>query len=54
MMRGAFLVVEYTGCSNTFTEIVNFERTRVKNTNPPIDDKTFFKFEVEVPEDVRE
>lgn len=54
MMRGEFLVVEYTGGSNRFTEIVNFERIRFKNVNPPIDSKTFFKFEIEVPEDVRE
>lgn len=54
MMRGEFLVVEYSGCNNRFTEIVNFERIRVKNVNPPIDSKTFFKYEIEVPEDVRE
>lgn len=53
-MRGEFLVVEYTGWEHSFTEIVGVERMRIKNAQPPIDDKTFFKFEIEVPEDLRE
>lgn len=53
MSRGPFTVVEYKE-GTTFTEIVNVERTRLINTQPPIDKNTFFKCEVEVPLDVRE
>lgn len=54
MMRGEFLVVEYCGWENSFTEIVGLERMRHKNLNPPIDIKTFYKFEVNVPDELRE
>ncbi len=54
MMRGEFLVVEYCGWENSFTEIIGLERMRHKNLNPPIDIKTFFKFEVNVPDELRE
>lgn len=54
MMRGEFLVVEYSGWENSFTEIVGLERMRHKNLNPPIDIKTFYKFEVNVPDELRE
>ncbi|KAL1379080.1 hypothetical protein pipiens_015166 [Culex pipiens pipiens] len=54
MMKGDFFVVEYLGWDNSYTEIVSADRLRVKNTNPPINEKTFFRFEIEVPEDIRE
>ncbi|KAJ1529300.1 hypothetical protein ONE63_006096 [Megalurothrips usitatus] len=54
MTKGDFHVVEYLGWDNTYTEIVPMDRVRQKNTNPPIDQNTFFKFEIEVPEDLRE
>ncbi|XP_055614904.1 fragile X messenger ribonucleoprotein 1 homolog isoform X4 [Toxorhynchites rutilus septentrionalis] len=54
MMKGDFFVVEYLGWDNSYTEIVSADRLRVKNTNPPITDKTFYRFEIEVPEDIRE
>ncbi|CAH1996892.1 unnamed protein product [Acanthoscelides obtectus] len=54
MMKGDFYVLEYLGWDNTYTEIVSNDRLRPKNTNPPIDRNTFHKFEIEVPEDVRE
>ncbi|XP_058834132.1 fragile X messenger ribonucleoprotein 1 homolog isoform X2 [Topomyia yanbarensis] len=54
MMKGDFFVVEYLGWDNSYTEIVSADRLRVKNTNTPISDKTFFRFEIEVPEDIRE
>ncbi|XP_037027260.1 synaptic functional regulator FMR1 isoform X2 [Bradysia coprophila] len=54
MMRGEFLVVEYCGWENSFTEIIGLERMRHKNLNPPIDIKTFYKFEVNVPDELRE
>lgn len=54
MIKGDFHVVEYLGCQTTYTEIVPPERMRQKNTNPPIDGKTFCKFEIEVPLEVQE
>ncbi|CAH1183969.1 unnamed protein product [Phaedon cochleariae] len=54
MMKGEFYVLEYVGWDTTYTEIVSSDRLRVKNNNPPIDKTTFLKFEIEVPEDVRE
>ncbi|XP_068912791.1 RNA-binding protein FXR1 isoform X6 [Tenebrio molitor] len=54
MMKGDFYVLEYVGWDTTYTEIVSDDRLRVKNTNPPIDNTMFVKFEIEVPEDVRE
>lgn len=53
MIKGEFLVVEYLGWEHSYTEIVAAERLRVKNTNPPITPSQFFKFEVEVPEELR-
>lgn len=54
MMKGDFYVLEYLGWENTYTEIVSTDRLRQKNNNPPIDKAMFFKFELEVPEDVRD
>lgn len=54
MIKGEFHVVEYIGYESTFTEIVPPERLRHVNSNPPIDRTTFFKFEIEVPEELRE
>lgn len=54
MMKGEFLVVEYLGWDHSYTEIVHTDRIRVINPNPPINEKTFHRFEIEVPEDVRE
>ncbi|XP_063243780.1 fragile X messenger ribonucleoprotein 1 homolog isoform X9 [Bacillus rossius redtenbacheri] len=54
MIKGDFHVVEYLGWESTYTEIVASDRLRPKNPNPPIDRNTFFKFEIEVPEELRE
>lgn len=54
MMKGDFYVLEYVGWDTTYTEIVSDDRLRLKNSNPPIDNTMFVKFEIEVPEDVRE
>jgi len=55
MVKGGFIVVEYSGWGESaYTEIVNEEDLRPKNTNPPIDAQTFFKFEIPVPEELRE
>ncbi|XP_049785210.1 LOW QUALITY PROTEIN: synaptic functional regulator FMR1 [Schistocerca cancellata] len=54
MIKGDFHVVEYLGWESTYTEIVGSERLRPKNPNPPISKSTFHKFEIEVPEELRE
>ncbi|XP_034194008.2 synaptic functional regulator FMR1 isoform X3 [Osmia lignaria lignaria] len=54
MSKGGFQVVEYSGWECAYTEIVASERLRAKNPNPPIDKNTFYKIEIEVPEDLRE
>lgn len=54
MMKGEFLVVEYLGWDHSYTEIVALDRIRTKNANPPIHAKTFQRYEIEVPEDLRE
>jgi fragile X mental retardation protein len=54
MMKGDFFVLEYLGWETKYTEIVPSERLRHLNTNPPITSTTFTKFEIEVPEELRE
>lgn len=54
MMKGEFLVVEYLGWDNSYTEIVALDRIRTKNPNPSINAKTFYRFEIVVPENLRD
>lgn len=54
MIKGEFLVVEYLGWEHTYTEIVPTERLRLKNTNPPITANTFYKYQIEIPVELRE
>lgn len=54
MMKGEFFVVEYLGWDNSYTEIVSHDRLRLKNPNSTITSKNFFRFEVQVPDDLRE
>ncbi|CAF4899624.1 unnamed protein product [Pieris macdunnoughi] len=54
MMRGEFLVIEYLEWDNCYTEIVPRDRLRVKQTKTPIDKNTFHKFEIPVPEDLKD
>ncbi|KAM7302614.1 fragile X mental retardation syndrome-related protein 1 isoform X10, partial [Ixodes scapularis] len=54
MTKGDFHVVEYQGWDTAYSEIVPGDRLRPKNVNPPITKSTFTKFELEVPEDLRE
>lgn len=53
MIKGEFLVVEYLGWEHSYREIVAAERLRFKNPNPTMTASTFFRFEVEVPEELR-
>ncbi|KAK4881030.1 hypothetical protein RN001_004349 [Aquatica leii] len=54
MMKGDFYVLDYLGWDPTYSEIVSSDGLRPKNNNPPIERSMFHKFEIEVPEDVRE
>ncbi|KAI5644574.1 agenet domain-containing protein [Phthorimaea operculella] len=54
MMRGDFLVIEYLEWDNCYTEIVPKDRLRVKTPKTPIDKNTFHKFEIPVPEDLKD
>lgn len=45
-------VVQYLG--TTMTEIISPDRVRCRNSNGCINGDTFFKFDIDVPEDVRE
>lgn len=54
MMKGGFFVVEYLGWDNSYTEIVAEERLRPKNPKPHLDKKSFCRFEIPVPEELRE
>lgn len=54
MMKGEFFVVEYLGWDSSYTEIVSQDRLRMKNANSTINNSTFFRFEIQVPEELRE
>ncbi|CAH0583287.1 unnamed protein product [Chrysodeixis includens] len=54
MMRGEFLVIEYLEWDNCYTEIVPKDRLRVKTPKTPIDKNTFHKFEIAVPDDLKD
>lgn len=54
MIRGEFYVLEYVGWEMSYSEIVLGERIRPLNTNPPLSKANFFKFEIEVPDELRE
>ncbi len=51
---GEFYVVEYVGREMSYSEIVPGERIRPSNTNSLLTKANFFKFEIEVPEELRE
>ncbi|XP_047025898.1 fragile X mental retardation syndrome-related protein 1 isoform X5 [Helicoverpa zea] len=53
-MRGDFLVIEYLEWDNCYTEIVPKDRLRVKTPKTPIDKNTFHKFEIPVPDDLKD
>ncbi|XP_048477615.1 synaptic functional regulator FMR1 isoform X2 [Plutella xylostella] len=54
MIRGEFYVIEYLEWDNCYTEIVPKDRLRVKTTKTPIDKSTFHKFEIAVPDDLKD
>ncbi|KAL0832376.1 hypothetical protein ABMA28_001805 [Loxostege sticticalis] len=54
MIRGDFLVIEYLEWDNCYTEIVPKDRLRVKTPKTPIDKNTFHKFEIAVPDDLKD
>lgn len=54
MMKTDICAVGYLGFEHPYTEIVELKRLRLKNTNPPITSKSFYKFEIPVPEELRE
>lgn len=53
MIKGEFHVVEYLGWETTYTEIVPFERLRVKSTEPHITSRTFVRHNVNLPIEIR-
>ncbi|CAG0889738.1 unnamed protein product [Darwinula stevensoni] len=54
LIKGEFFVVDYVPGDGNSKEILPIDRLRPKNTNPPITKSTFVKFELSVPEDVRD
>lgn len=56
MMKGDFYVVEYQFWDKTYTEILQSDKLRcvVDKANSHVDKSMFYKFEIEVPEEVRE
>ncbi|CAH2241359.1 jg15559 [Pararge aegeria aegeria] len=54
MIRGEFLVIEYLEWDNCYTEIVPHDRLRSKTAKTPIDKNTFHKFEIAVPEELKD
>ncbi|KAL7646752.1 UNVERIFIED_CONTAM: hypothetical protein RMT77_002007 [Armadillidium vulgare] len=56
MTKGDFHVVSFVGggTSTGGENIFPSDKVRIRNTNPPITPSTFHRFEIEVPEDVRD
>lgn len=53
MIKGDFHVVEYLGWETTYTEIVPFERLRVKSSEPHIGPRTFLRTSVTLPSEIK-
>ena len=54
MIKGDFHVVEYLGWETTYTEIVASERLRPKSAEPMLGPRTFLKFSIPLPEDIKD
>ncbi|XP_065178472.1 fragile X messenger ribonucleoprotein 1 homolog B-like [Sycon ciliatum] len=53
--KGEFFVIEYTGLDANFAnEIVERDRLRLPNHNPPIASKSFYKCIIELPDSLRD
>lgn len=48
-LAGTFHVVEYLGWETTYTEIVASDRLRLKSQEPPLNSRTFLKFNIPLP-----
>ncbi|XP_073818034.1 synaptic functional regulator FMR1 isoform X2 [Musca autumnalis] len=53
MLNNDICAVVYPGLEHPYTEVVDLERLRPKNLNPPITAKTFYQFTIPVPEELR-
>lgn len=54
MIKAEICAVAYTGFETPYTEICEMKRLRLKNTNPPLTNKSFYQFTIPVPEELRE
>ncbi len=54
MIKGEFHVVEYLGWETTYTEIVPSERLRPKSCESPLGPRTFLKFSIPLPEEIKD
>ena len=54
MIKGDFHVVEYLGWETTYTEIVPIERLRTKSSEPCLTPRTFFKFDITLPQEIKD
>ncbi|KAL9893067.1 synaptic functional regulator FMR1 isoform X2 [Glossina fuscipes] len=54
MLKAEICAVVYIGFENPYTEIVDLQRLRPKNLNPPITPKSFHQFTIPVPDELRE
>ncbi|XP_019890925.1 fragile X messenger ribonucleoprotein 1 homolog isoform X2 [Musca domestica] len=53
MLNMDICAVVYPGLEHPYTEVVDLERLRPKNLNPPITSKTFYQLTIPVPEELR-
>ncbi|XP_059218436.1 fragile X messenger ribonucleoprotein 1 homolog isoform X1 [Stomoxys calcitrans] len=53
MVNVEICAVVYSGLDQHYTEVVDMERLRQKNLNPPLTPKSLFKFTIPVPEELR-
>lgn len=54
LLKPDICAVVCIGFENTYTDVVDIQRLRPKNLNPPITPKSFHQFTIPVPEALRE
>lgn len=54
MIKADICAVAYIGFETPYTEICEIKRLRLKNPNPPITSKSFYQFQIRVPEELRQ